>query len=110
MCRTVHTTISSLPARHSAVKLDPIAPGTSDKVAGCDQFSAFGNNPSSARLAVKRKVRFSKQSWRELNEIARIWSRGGTLVSPSQVATSILDLTIHAFKEERDRKRAKECA
>ncbi|MBI5525277.1 MAG: hypothetical protein HY897_03010 [Deltaproteobacteria bacterium] len=75
-----------------------------------ERLASSGGRPTLKGLEVVRKVRFSKRSWRELNDIARLWSRGGMPVSPSQVATSILDLTIHAFKEEQERKLAKERA
>ncbi|MBI5526248.1 MAG: hypothetical protein HY897_07930 [Deltaproteobacteria bacterium] len=75
-----------------------------------DNLASSGGRPTLKGLEVVRKVRFSERSWEELQRIARTWSRSGTQVSPSQVATSILDLAIQAFKEKHERRKAKDCA
>ena len=57
-------------------------------------LSSSGGRPTIRGAEVVRKVRFSGVKWSRLKIIASHWSRGGVWVSPSQVASSILDRAI----------------
>jgi len=64
-------------------------------------LSSSGGRPTIEKLDVVRKVRFSKESWRELESISKSWDLGGVSVSPSQVAASILEAVISEYMAKR---------
>jgi hypothetical protein len=66
-----------------------------------------GGRPTIEGADVVRKVRFSEDNWKELESIAESWSQGGVAVSPSQVATTILDKVISACRRKREEAREK---
>jgi hypothetical protein len=65
------------------------------------RLASQGGRPTIEGADVVRKVRFSEENWKELESIAGRWSHSGVTVSPSQVATTILDMIISAYRRER---------
>ena len=50
-----------------------------------------GGRPSVAEWEVVRKTRYSRKTWGALRHMAAVWSKGGTSVSPAQVAARIVE-------------------
>jgi hypothetical protein len=69
------------------------------------RLSSQGGRPTMVGAEVVRKVRFSEENWEELEAIAESWRRRGVTVSPAQVATTILDQVISAYRREREQTR-----
>jgi len=70
------------------------------------KLSSQGGRPTIEGLEVIRKIRFSRDNWKELELIAENWSQSGISVSPSQVAASVLEKFISghrkaSFQEEK---------
>jgi len=65
-------------------------------------LSSRGGRPTIEELDLVRKVRFSQKNWRELELIAKSWSQSGVSVSPSHIATSILEHVISAAAQRKD--------
>lgn len=62
-------------------------------------LSSRGGRPTIKGLEVIRKVRFSQGNWKELQLIAKRLSKSsGVSISPSQVATSILERAVKEIK------------
>ncbi len=62
-------------------------------------LSSRGGRPTIDKAKVVRKVRFSQKNWKELQSIAKKLSRSsGVSISPSQVATSILEKAVKEIK------------
>ena len=64
----------------------------------CDQLQeklkSKGGRPGVAQWQIVRKTRYSKKTWLALKQIAARWSRGGTSVSPAQVAARIVEQAV----------------
>jgi hypothetical protein len=65
------------------------------------RLSSHGGRPTIEGLDVIRKVRFSKETWQQLNLIAESLSQSDVSISPAQVASSILEEVISAGKLEK---------
>ena len=50
---------------------------------------------------VIRKIRFSDQSWERLKEVSDEWSETGFTVSPAQVASVIVELSLAGFPKTK---------
>ena len=55
------------------------------------RLASKGGRPSVAEWNVVRKTRYSKKTWGDLQHMAAVWSKGGTSVSPAQVAARIVE-------------------
>jgi hypothetical protein len=64
------------------------------------KLASSGGRPTIEDFNVVRKVRFSQKNLEKLEIIARSWSREGNVVSPAQVATSILEKVISSYQLE----------
>ena len=58
------------------------------------RLASCGGRPTVAEWKVVRKTRYSKQTWKTLENMAERWSRGGASISPAQVAATIVDEAI----------------
>jgi hypothetical protein len=56
-----------------------------------DRLASSGGRPTIPELEVVRKTRYSKETWEYLNKLAKEWSTAGVSVSPSQVASIIIE-------------------
>jgi len=65
-------------------------------------LSSDGGRPTIKGLNIVRKVRFSKEGWKELNQIAESFSKSGISVSPAQIASSIFEGFIADSKAKRE--------
>lgn len=55
------------------------------------RLASRGGRPTVLEWKVVRKTRYSKQTWKALEDMAEKWSSGGASISPAQVAATIVD-------------------
>jgi hypothetical protein len=55
------------------------------------RLASRGGRPGVAEWQMVRKTRYSKRTWAALRQMATVWSRAGTSVSPAQVAARIVE-------------------
>ena len=53
-------------------------------------LASRGGRPTVAEWKIVRKTRYSKQTWKALENMAEKWSSGGASISPAQVAATIV--------------------
>ena len=56
-----------------------------------ERLTSSGGRPTVSDWRVVRKTRYSEKTWRELERLSVNWSRGGTAISPAQVAARIVE-------------------
>ena len=56
-----------------------------------ERLTSSGGRPTVPEWEVVRKTRYSKETWEQLNRLAEEWSSAGVSVSPSQVASLIVE-------------------
>ena len=61
------------------------------------RLKSRGGRPTILGWDVIRKVRFSDQSWERLKKVSNEWSKSGSTVSPSQVASIVVELSLASF-------------
>jgi len=89
-----------LKAKHSESVETPFyyAPPFLDEVRSNLQarLASTGGRPTVAEWNIVRKTRYSKKTWNYLNKLAVRWSKAGVSVSPSQVASRIVEQACRA--------------
>jgi hypothetical protein len=58
------------------------------------KLQSSGGRPTIPEWDVVRKIRFSRESWKKLEELSEEWSKSGQTVSPGQVASVCLQASL----------------
>ncbi|NNN07152.1 MAG: hypothetical protein HKL90_14765 [Elusimicrobia bacterium] len=56
-----------------------------------ERLASGGGRPGVADWRVVRKTRYSEKTWKALQRLAVDWSKGGTTISPAQIAARIVE-------------------
>lgn len=62
------------------------------------KLKSSGGRPTIPEWDVVRKIRFSHESWKQLEKVSNEWSKSGHTVSPGQVASVFLQACLSHSK------------
>ena len=62
------------------------------------KLKSSGGRPTIPELDVVRKIRFSQDSWNQLEKVSNEWSKSGPSVSPGQIASVLLQACLSHSK------------
>lgn len=65
------------------------------------RLASSGGRPTLEGAEIERSVRFLPQDWKRLQRLAEKFSEGGKAISPSQVASTIVNQALRAAGERK---------